>query len=164
MSLSDSAVSTNGAGVIPATTMIATGSVTSCADWASCAAMYSSYRVRAIRVIALPAFVANTTAVTVPALIYVVPYYGGVIPSTISGFADTSGAIAVSGYKSMKKSVDFLTLNLDADSHLWTPTNTSITASEQFGIACMGTTTASTVSTLVWKTTYWFEVEFKIMG
>ncbi len=110
----------------------------------------------------LPAFPVNTTAVTVPALIYLCPFFGGVAPTTIAGFGDSSGLRLVSGYEKGKATVDFLTLNLDADSHLWTPTNTTVPTSEQFGLVCMGSATASTVSTLVWKFCVFLEVEFKI--
>lgn len=164
MSLSDQSISTNGAGVIPAGGIVSSNTATLCADWASCQNLYSSFRVKRIKIEWLPAFMVNTTAVTVPALIYMVPFYGGVAPTTIPGFADSSGVRLQSGYRGGKMTVDYLTMDKDGDSHLWTPTNTTVPASEQFGISIMSTATASTVSTLVWKATYYLEVEFKITG
>lgn len=164
MTIAETSVSTSAGGVIAATGITASGSVTACADWTSCASMYSSYRVRRILVKAFPFFVVNTTAVTVPALAWVVPFYGGLLPTSAAGFTDSSAVKCVSGYKEWVFTADTLKGENDLDSHLWTPTNATIPATEQFGIAIMGQSVASTASTLVWRYTCFFEVEFKMMG
>jgi hypothetical protein len=164
MSYSDASINTTAGGIIGSTNLCDSQLVQSCADWSSCAAMYSSFRVRAIKAYAFPAYRVNTTAVTVPAMVYVIPFYGNLIPTTIPGFADSSEVKIVSGYDKWSHAADFLTLEKDGDAHLWTPTNTTVTSAERFGLAIMGTATASTASTLVWKLTYFFDVEFKAMA
>ncbi len=164
MCLADQSLSTSVAGIIPATGLCGSNTATATPDWASATAMWSSFRVHRIKLEWQPAFVVNTTAVTVPAGIYVIPFYGGVTPSTVAGFADSSGVRYVSGYKGGTFTVDFLTMAKDGDSHLWTPTNTTIPTSEQYGIAVMGQSTASTASTLVWKYNVYLDVELKMNG
>ncbi len=164
MTIAETSITTSAGGLIPAAGVTSSASVTSCADWTSCASMYSSYRVRRILVRAFPFFVVNTTAVTVPALAWVVPFYGGLFPTSAAGFTDSSGVKCVSGYKEWVFTADTLKKDNDLDSHLWTPTNATIPATEQFGIAIMGNAVASTASTVVWRYTAFFEVEFKMMG
>jgi hypothetical protein len=164
MSYSDASINTTAGGIIGSTNLCDSQLVQSCADWSSCAAMYASFRVRSIKVIAKPAYKVNTTAITVPAMVYVIPFYGNLIPTTVPGFADSSEVKVVSGYEPWTFGADFLTLEKDGDAHLWTPTNTTVTSAERFGIAIMGTATPSTASTLVWKLTYFFDVEFKQMA
>lgn len=164
MTIAESTISTSAGGVIAAAGVTSTASVTSCADWASCANMYSSYRVRRIKVVAMPFYPVNTTAVTVPALAWVVPFYGALYPSTAAGFADSSGMKIVSGYKEWVFTCNNLKGDRDLDSKLWTPTNATIPTTEQYGIAIMGNAVASTASTPVWRYTAFFEIEFKIMA
>lgn len=164
MTIAETSISTNAGGVIAAVGVTSSSSVTSCADWTSCASMYSSYRVRRILIKAFPFFVVNTTAVTVPALAWVVPFYGGLLPTTAAGFTDSSNVKCVSGYREWVFTANTLKKDNDLDSHLWTPTNATIPATEQFGVAIMGNAVASTASTVVWRYTTFYEVEFKMMG
>ncbi len=113
---------------------------------------------------ALPFYVVNTTTITVPALVWVVPAYGGLYPSSAAGFADSSGVQFVSGYKPFTATVNRLKGDKDLDSHLWTPTNATIPTTEQFGLYYMGMAVACTANTPVWRYTTYFDVEFKIMA
>ncbi len=164
MCLADQGLSTSVAGIVPATGLCSSNTATATPDWASATAMWSSFRVHRIKLEWLPAFPVNTTAITVPASLYLIPFYGGVVPTTLAGFADSSGVRMVSGYRGGTFTVDFLTMAKDGDSHLWTPTNTTIPTPEQYGIAVMGQSTASTASTLVWKYSVWLDVELKVNG
>lgn len=164
MCLADQSLSTSVAGIIAATGLCSSNTATVTPDWTSATAMWSSFRVHRIKIQWEPAYPVNTTAITVPAALWMIPFYGGVVPTTIAGFADSSGVRQVSGYRGGTMTVDFLTMAKDGDSHLWTPTNTTIPTSEQYGLAVMGSATASTASTLVWKYSVWLDVELKVNG
>ncbi len=150
------ALASSGAGLIPASNLATTSSVTAAGDFSTLASVYSNYRVRAIRVSCKPFYKVNTTATVVSPQIAVIPFRSGLVPTTYAGFQESSEVKYASGYEPLTIS----TSNAGyPDGKLWYPTNTSIAAADSYGIAAMGQQTiAGTATTNVW----WFTVEYLV--
>lgn len=162
---SESSLSTNGSGVVPLTTLANSASITSCPDWASLATLYTAYRCHAIRVELIPYYPVpvynGTVIVTVPSLICVFPWMSNNVPTTLGQALDVVGCRTKSGYERLLISN---TYKGDPDAHLWTATTGAIGGGEQFGISCIGTSTACTASNFVWKILVNYLVEFRMVG
>ncbi len=161
MCIGDLALSTSGGGVVPVTNLASTTGVSSSPDFSSCAALYQAYRVRSIKVVVTPYYPVPLAAVTVPAALYVVPFWDGNPISSIAGALDSSNLRVCSGYKEYTFTVDGAGLNLFIDEDLWTPTSSAISGAESFGLTVVGMAAASTATTPVWRYSVWYDVEFK---
>jgi len=160
MALPVGTLSTGVGGVVAATTLVSSASVQSTApDFASCANLYTSYRIRALEVKVLPFFPVNTTAVTVPALIAVCPFQNSGIPVTLASILDATDSQCCSGYRSYTFTADW---GRDPNAKLWTLTNTAVAAGSSFGVCCIGFATGSTASTPVWALIAYAVVEFQL--
>jgi hypothetical protein len=154
-------VSTNVSGILALGTLASTVNVNLAPDFTALGGVYQMYRCRSIVVQVQPFFPVNTTAVTVPALIYVAPFYSGNSLNSIQGHIDGTGTKICSGYKGYTFATDY---KGDLDSHLWTPTSAAIAGAEAFGFTLIGTNVASTFSTVVWRCVIHYIVEFRMMG
>lgn len=157
-------LSTNGAGVIPVTTLASSNAVTAYNDFSNMAALYSGYRVKAFKITACPLFPVNTTVTVVPAWIAVIPFRNGLIPTTNAGFAESAGVIHSTGYGAKPKV--FVTDSADyPDGKLWNPTNAVIASADSFGLAVMGQASpAATISLVVWYCLIESLIEFQVAG
>jgi len=157
-----STMSTNAGGLLVASTLCISNGVNSAADFAALAGLFTSYRVRSMRVQIRPfypvPFFNGVGTVTVPASIAAGFMQGGVAGATYQALSDSAKPRFLSGYKQHD-----LTINWegDTDAHLWTATTTGISSSEAFGIVVCGQGTASTVNTYVWHYSVEYVVEFK---
>lgn len=154
-------VSTNVSGVIALTTIGSSASVSSAPDFASCAVLYQLYRVRALVLQLFPTFPVNTTAVTVPALVYVCPFFSGNSVTSIQGHIDATGTKFLTGYGT-KREIITVDYRRDPEAHFWTPVSSAIPSNEAFGLTMVGTNLASTASTAVFRTVLHWIVEFKM--
>lgn len=155
-------VTSNGSGLIVATTMASSNSVTSVGDFGSVAAIYSNYRVKAMRLTAKPFYKVNTTAVVVSPMIAVIPFRSGLVPTTFANFTESSECRYCSGYEGYV----FETSNKGyPDGKLWHPTNAVISSADSYGIAVMGQNyVAGTASTNVWYLSVEYLIEFSVEG
>ncbi len=161
----EATISTSAGGVVALTTLANAALISSSADFASLAALYTAYRCKAISVQLLPllpAPVYNGAAIqTQPSAIAVYPWTSNTVPTTFAQALDVTGVKVLSGYKG-----GFLrtTYAGDPDAHLWTGTGSAIGSNEQFGVSCIGTSTTSTASSGVWKVIPQYLVEFRMAG
>jgi len=152
-------ISTSVSGFVSPTQLANSGSVYANApDFSSCGNLYSSYRVVAMECHVEPFFPVNTTGVTVPAALAVCSFQAGAAPNTYQNILDGSDSRLCSGYKAYTFAVDF---RGDPNARLWTVTTSAITSANTYGLAVAGSSTASTVSTLVWAVAVWSIVEFQ---
>lgn len=159
MALSYSTLSTGVGGTLAWSAIANTSNVqVSCPDFASCANIYGAYRVRAMEVHLLPAFVVNTTAVTVPLCVATCTFQAGAAPANYAAIVDGSNVQMLSGYKQYKLTCDD---RRDPNARLWTPTSAAVPTGNNFGIVICGSTTTSTASTLIWAVQAWAVVEFQ---
>ncbi len=165
VSNSEGTLSTSAGGVLALSTMANTATINASPDFASLATLYTAYRCKAVRVTWKPFYpvpVYNGAAViTVPSLIAVFPWTSNNVPTTLAQAQDVTGVKFSSGYEG-----GFIQTSYrgDPDAHLWTGTGSAIGSNEQFGISCIGTATASTASTVVWKIVPEYLVEFRMVG
>ncbi len=161
----EATISTSAGGVVVLTTLANAATISSSADFASLAALYTAYRCKAIQVQLLPLLPApswNGTAIqTQPSAIAVYPWTSNTVPTTFQQALDVSGVKIVSGYSGAIVRTSY---RGDPDAHLWTGTGSAIGSNEQFGISCIGTSTASTASAGVWKVIPQYLVEFRMTG
>lgn len=153
-------ISSNGAGLIVATTVANTNAVTAVGDFSALAGVYSNYRVKAIRVSFRPFYPVPTTATVVSPLIAVIPFRSGLVPSTFPAFSESSEVKYASGYEKL----EFNTSNDGyPDGKLWHPTNAVIASADSYGVACMGQNfVAGTVTTNVWFAVIEYLTEFTV--
>ncbi len=161
----EATLTTTAGGVIGITTLANAAVVNSTSDFSSLAALYTAYRVKAIRVQLLPLYTAP--AYTGAALFYapcalaVFPWTSNTVPTTFAQALDVTGCKVVSGYR---EAVINTSWKGDPDAHLWTGTGAAIGSNEQFGISVIGSATASSASTTVMKVLSWYLVEFRMAG
>ncbi len=154
-------ITTNGSGVIPYQLLASSATISSFSDFASLAALYTQYRAVACRVTLMPYFPVNTTSVVVPATCIAVPFRGGLAPSSITQFLESSNPVILSGYK---KAVLTTHYEGDNDAHLWTQTTAAIPATEAFGLCIIGQSVGATATTNVWNLLVEWLVEFRVTG
>lgn len=155
-------LNSNGAGLVPVTTVASTNSVTALGDFSAMAGIYSNYRVKAIQFRAKPFYPIPLPAAAafITPMIAIIPFRSGLVPSTFAAFVESSEARVFSGYESAA----FRTSNMGyPDGKLWHPTNAVISSADSFGIALMGQTSVSgTVSINVWHYIVEYLVEFSV--
>lgn len=162
MAFSAANISTGVGGSVAATTLCnSAGLSASAPDFASCANLYTAYRVIAMEVHVLPYFPVNTTAVTVPSVMATCEFQAGLIPATYAQIADGSNPRLCSGYREAKFAVDF---RRDPNAQLWTPTTSAVSSGNSYGIAVVSGGLASTASTSVWFVQAYALVEFQTAG
>jgi len=157
-----STVSTNAGGLLVVTTLAGSQGASGAADFAQLAGLFTSYRVRAMRVQLRPfypvPFYNGVGTVVVPASIAAGFFQGGLGGATYQSLSDSAKPRFLSGYKQHDLTINY---EGDNDAHLWTPTTAAISATEAFGIIICGQATAASVNTLVWHFCVEYAVEFK---
>ncbi len=158
-------VSTGAGGVVALTTLANAASAQASPDFSSLAALYTAYRVRAIRVEVFPILTApgwNGASLAIrPAVIACFPWTSNTVPTTYQQALDVTGLKLVSGYS---RGVIQTSYKGDPDAHLWTGTGSAIGSSEQFGISCIGTSTTAENNATVWNVVPQYLVEFRMTG
>ncbi len=161
----EAAISTSAGGVVALATLANAALISSAADFASLAALYTTYRCRAIRVELYPYFCApfwnGAASITMPPAVAVFPSFANTVPTTFQQALDCAGLKVMSGYKG---GVIETSYRGDPDAHLWTGTGSAIGSNEQFLISCVGTASTSTASMTVFKVVPHYLVEFRITG
>lgn len=165
MAGAESVLSTGAGGTVALTTLANAASVSSAPDFASAAVLYTTYRVKAIRVQLLP--ILNTSVyngagiTTPPSVIAVYPCAANSVPTTFAQALDCSGLKLMSGYKGGICQTSWIG---DPDAHLWTGTGSAIGSNEQFLISCIGTSTAAAANSGVFKVLPFYLVQFRMVG
>ncbi len=161
----ESSVSTSAGGVVALATLANAASISATPDFASLAALYTTYRCRAIRVELFPVFTApvyNGAGITTPPVIVAVfPSFANTVPTTFQQALDCAGLKLMSGYKGGTIMTSY---RGDPDAHLWTGTGSAIGSNEQFLVSIVGTAAASTASIAVFRVVPHYLVEFRITG
>jgi len=142
-------------------TLANAASVSSTPDFSSMAVVYTTYRVKAIRVDLYPVNKVNTTSFVAPAVVAVFPSFANTVPTTFQQALDCTGLKLTSGYE---KCTVMTSWKGDPDAHLWTGTGSAIGNNEQFLISCIGTSHPATVSLTVFRVIPQYLVEFRIAG
>ncbi len=163
----EASVPTSAGGVIALQTLANAASVSATPDFSSMAVVYSTYRVKAMRVTLLPIMpnvVYNSTTATMytkPAVVAVFPSCANTVPTTFQQALDVNGVKLLSGYKGGVVMTSWIG---DPDAHLWTGTGSAIGSNEQFLISCIGTALTSTVNDVVFRCIPEYLVQFRIAG
>ncbi len=162
LSGAEATVSTSAGGVIALTTLANAASISAAPDFSSLAAVYTTYRCKAIRVDLFPVHVVNTSAVlTCPPVVAVFPSFANTVPTTFQQALDSTGLKLMSGYKG---GTIMTSWKGDPDAHLWTGTGSAIGSNEQFLVSCIGTAATSTASLSIFRVIPQYLVEFRIAG
>lgn len=156
-------ISTTAGGVVSLAQILNSANVTTCPDWSSASGMFQLYRVRTMVVKVEPFYPVTTwngvSITTVPAALYVAPFYAGALLTSLQGHLDSPAVKMCSGYRPMTYSIDF---KGDIESHFWTAVGVAQPAVEQFGATVIGQNATSTANTPVWRGVVWYEVELKM--
>lgn len=145
-SISPSVVSTSAVQVVPA------------AEWASFAARYQQYRVRAMRITG-KSIQPVQTATIFHSTLYRGDYIGSASPTTPAQvFSDEN----VKQNATDRDFIDIVTWRRNPNAKLWNPTNAAIPAANTFGWAAASPTApALTTATTYFAYTVEWEVEFR---
>ncbi len=161
----ETSVTTSAGGVVALTTLANAAVINVTPDFASLAALYTTYRCRAIRVEIFPVFSApvyNGAGITTPPVVVAVfPSFANTVPTTFAQALDSAGLKLMSGYKGGTIMTSY---RGDPDAHLWTGTGSAIGSNEQFLISMVGTAAVATASTTVFRVVPHYLVEFRITG
>ncbi len=162
----EASVSTNGSGIVALATLANAASASSTSDFASFAGLYTTYRVKALRVDLFPVStcpVWNGTGVaSQPSVVAVFPSFANTVPTTFQQALDVTGVKLLSGYKGGTVVTSW---KGDPDAHLWTGTGSAIGNNEQFLISIIGTALATTsASAVVFRCIPQYLIEFRIAG
>jgi len=149
-----------GAGVVIPVTSITSSAVQSvpASEWASFAARYQQYRVRAIRLTGKAINPVQTATLT-HSVLYRGDYLGSAVPATAAQvFSDEN----VRENTTCRDFVDIVTWDRNPNSKLWNPTSAAIPAANQFAWVCA----SPGAPVLLTGTTYYavtieYEVEFR---
>lgn len=152
---------TNGAGVIPLSSLTSSANVNAYPDFSSIASLYTAYRVHAFKCSFFPVLKVNTTAVNAPPYVVVAPFRGGLAPTSLQQLQESPDASSFSGYDRAVATVNY---NGDNDAHLWTPTNAAVASSESFGLVVAGSSMLATSSTNTFYVYIEVVVEFRVTG
>ncbi len=161
----EASVSTGAGGVIALQTLANAASVSATPDFSSMAVVYSTYRVKAMRVTLLPimpnAVYNGATFYYAPSVVAVFPSCANTVPTTFQQALDVNGVKLLSGFKGGVVMTSWLG---DPDAHLWTGTGSAIGSNEQFLISCIGTALTATVNNPVFRCIPEYLVQFRIAG
>lgn len=155
-------ISTNGAGLLVASTFISSSGASASADFTQLAGLFTSYRVAAMKITLMPyypvPFYNGVGTIVVPASVATSEFRGGLGGATYQAIFDGSKSRVLSGYKSYTLTCDYAK---DNDAQLWTPTTTAIPGAEAYGLLGIGTATAASVSALIWAVNPEYLIEFR---
>jgi len=128
-------------------------------EWASFAARYQQYRVRAMRILAKPAVPVNTATVT-HGEIYVSDFIGSSAPSSAAQVLSDERNKIFSTSKAFTYEVDW---SRNPNAKLWNPTSASIPVANRFGIAYASNPNYAglSASTTYFSFSYEWVVEFR---
>ncbi len=161
----EASVSTSAGGVVALQTLANAASVSATPDFSSMATVYTTYRVKAMRVTLFPTLTVpcynGAALVSMPSVVAVFPSFANTVPTTFQQALDCNGLKMLSGYKGGVCMTSWLG---DPDAHLWTGTGSAIGSNEQFLISCIGTALATTASTVVFRCVPEYLVQFRITG
>ncbi len=162
---SPTTIAAGGGGVIALSTVANAASVSASPDFASIAALYTAYRVAAIRatvmaMVPVP-FYTGVAVQTRPPVIAFWPWTTNTVATTFAQACDSTGVVLKSGYQTFVLANSY---KGDPDAHLWTSTGSAIGSNEQFGISCIGDTPAGTASIDVYRVIPQYLVEFRMNG
>jgi len=153
-------VLTTGAGTSIAVTGFSTAQVQSApaTEWASFAARYQQYRVRAIRVTGKAALPIQS-ATAAHGLLYRADYIGGAGPATPAQTLSDEGVRIVATHSDFR---DTVTWKGNSNARLWNPTSAAIPLANTFNWVCA----SAVLPVLTTGTTYYalvieWEVEFR---
>jgi hypothetical protein len=161
----ESSISTSAGGLVVLSTLANAASINSTPDFASLAALYTTYRCRAIRVEIYPIYpvpvYTGAVVAAPPTVVAVFPAFSNTVPTTFAQALDTTGLKVMSGYKGGTIMTSY---KGDPDAHLWTGTGSAIGNNEQFLVSMIGSSVASTASIPVFRVIPHYLVEFRITG
>jgi hypothetical protein len=161
--LPSQSVATTAGNVIAVTTSVKASQVQSgpATEWASFAARYQQYRVKAVRVRMTPVYPVSGPPVasgqTGHSQLYVGDYIGSSVPTTAAQVLSDERAIVVSTFKAFTYTV---TSKRNPNALLWNPTTAAVPSANDFGIAWA----SSTVAALLCASTiyYAYDVEWVV--
>jgi len=159
MTIPSQSISSTAGNIIAVTTLSDTLVQSSPAsEWASFAARYQQYRVRAMHVVLVPLFVVNATT-TAQNSMYYADFIGTATPGSAAQVLSDERAV-IKG--SCEKHTVTVTWALNPNAKLWNPTSAVIPAANSYGVAlCSSTVATLTVSTVQFTYSIIFEVEFR---
>jgi len=128
------------------------------AEWASFAARYQQYRVRALRVTGKATQPVQSAAIS-HSVLYRGDFIGSAVPSTFTQvFSDEN----VRQVATSRDFVDIVTWKRNPNAKLWNPTTAAVPAANKFGWAAGSPTLpALTTGTTYYALSYEYEVEFR---
>jgi hypothetical protein len=157
-------VSSTAGGVIAVATNVSSDLVRSgpAAEWASFAARYQQFRVRAVKIIMEPCFPASGTPVAATSAhgaMYVSDYIGTSVPGSAAQVLSDEGAVVTNTCKKIVYTVDW---NRNPNAKLWNPTSAAIPAPNIYGISyCSDASSALAINTLFYALSFEWLVEFR---
>jgi len=132
MTFPDGPITTSAGGlIVTATISDSTVQSSPASEWASFAARYQQYRVRAMRLIAKACFPVNTSTITHGSL-FLADYIGSSGPTTPAQVLSDERGKVVDTYKDFVYEVDW---SRNPNAKLWNPTSAVIPVANTFGIA-----------------------------
>jgi len=149
-----------GAGTAIVITTVTSSSVQSlpAAEWASFAARYQQYRVRAVRVTGKAVNPVQLAALT-HGVLYRGDYIGTSSPGSVAQVLSDEN-VKICG--TCKDFSDVVTWQRNPNAKLWNPTSAAIPGANQFAWVCASNTTpALTTATTYYALVYEWEVEFR---
>jgi hypothetical protein len=151
---------TSGAGGIIAVDSISSTTVQSgpATEWASFAARYQQYRVRAMRVVNKAVLPVNTATITQGSL-FVSDYIGSSSPASSAQVLSDERAVV---HSTAKDWVYQASWSRNPNAMLWNPTSAAVPVANQFGVAIASSSApALTVNTTYGSYTLEYVVEFR---
>jgi len=147
-----------GAGTAIAVTPVSSGTVTGSTEWASFAARYQQYRVRALRVRG-KAVNPVETATIVHSVLYRGDFIGSSTPGTAAQVLSDENAKEVCTCRDFE---DTVTWARNPNARLWNPTTAAVPTANLFNWVCASPSTpALTTATTYYATVFEWEVEFR---
>lgn len=149
-----------GAGTVIPVTSITSSEVQSipASEWASFAARYQQYRVRAIRLRGKAVLPIQSATVN-HGVLYRGDYIGASVPSTLAQVLSDENVKEVATCRDF---TDIVTWGRNPNAKLWNPTSAAIPAANQFAWVCASASTpALTTATTYYGVVIEWEVEFR---
>lgn len=135
-------------------------------EWASFAARYQQYRVRAVTLILTPAYPASGSPVAgvspqgAHSALYVGDFIGTSVPASAAQILSDEGSVVLSTCKDVRYTV---TWARNPNAKLWAPTTGAVPAANSYGVAFASNATAGTlaISAAYYTRTIVWDVEFR---
>ncbi len=167
MTLSSQVLATSAGGVIPVTTSITSSLVQSgpAAEWASFAARYQQYRVRAVRIIAKAIrtrpYLDAAGVDNLVSSLYVADYIGTAVPASAAQVLSDENSKVLS---TADHFVYETTWAKNPNAKLWNPTSAAIPAANLYGIALASSTLVGLLKGTTNQYTYVVEWDVELRG